>query len=79
MNAESVALAHAVQYSARKEMDKHPLRFRYVFFGGLVLISLGFASSVGLRPVEILAPMVAVVGGLAVLTTMVGTGPRAFL
>jgi hypothetical protein len=54
-------------------------RWWRVFLGGLFLISLGFASSVGLKPVEALAPLAAVVGGLVVLTSFAGSGPRAFM
>gem|GEM_PF-1843751 len=56
-----------------------PLRLWNVFLGGILLISLGFASSVGLRPIEVLIPVAAVVGGLTVLTAMSGSGPRAFM
>lgn len=56
-----------------------PLRWWKVFLGGLLLISFGFASSLGMRPVEALIPLAAVVGGLTLLTTFAGDGPRAFL
>jgi hypothetical protein len=56
------------------------LRTSAVFVGGLVLISLGFASTVGLKPTELLLPLVSVVGGLAALTTMASdNGPRGLL
>jgi len=60
--------------------NKKTLRFRFVFVGGLLLISLGFASSVGMRPVQALVPLLAVAGSLAVLSMMsAGNGPRAFM
>lgn len=58
---------------------KKSLLFRYVFMGGLLLITLGLASSVGLRPAQALTPLIVVVGGLVALTTVVGSGPRAFM
>ncbi len=62
-------------------MKHPPLRFWHVLIGGLLLISLGFASSVGLKlgPIEVLVPLVVVVGGLTALTAMSGSGPRAFM
>ena len=72
-------MAWRVHYYVRKEMKQNPLRFRHIFLGGLALISLGFASSVGLGSVEVLVPLIAVVGGLAALTSMAGSGPRAFM
>ena len=70
-----------MQYGCQTEMNKNkkPLLFRYVFFGGLMLISLGLASSVGLQPAQALTPLMVVVGGLVALTTVVGSGPRAFM
>ena len=59
-------------------MKQPPLRFWNVFLGGLILISLGFASSVGLKPVEAIIPLFAVVGGLAVLA-VAGSGPKTLL
>ncbi len=60
-------------------MKQSPLRFWNVFLGGLVLITLGFASSLGSGQVQALTPLVAVVGGLVALTVMAGSGPRAFM
>ncbi|MEO0079300.1 MAG: hypothetical protein ABIK44_01305 [candidate division WOR-3 bacterium] len=54
-------------------------RLSQLFVAGLAVISLGFASSVGLRPVEALLPLVAVIAGLTVLTAMASSGPRAFM
>jgi len=55
-----------------------PSGWLQVYLGGLVLITVGFAASVGLRPAEVLPPLMAVVGSLSVMTTA-GSGPRAFL
>ncbi|HDR00032.1 MAG TPA: hypothetical protein ENN51_07110 [candidate division WOR-3 bacterium] len=61
-------------------MSKKTLRVRFAFIGGLFVILLGLASSFGLRPAQALAPMIAVVGGLAALSVMSsGGGPRAFM
>jgi hypothetical protein len=57
------------------------LRWSAVFVGGLTIISVGFASSVGLRPADALLPVLSVVGGLVALTAMMtsGSGPRGLL
>ena len=60
-------------------MKQSPLRFWNLLLGGLVLISLGFAFSSGLNAVQALAPMIGVVGGLTVLSSMAAGGPRAFM
>lgn len=61
-------------------MSKKGLRIRFAFISGLLLIALGLVSSLGIRPVQALVPMVAVVGGLAALSAMSsGSGPRAFM
>jgi hypothetical protein len=48
-------------------------KFSLLFLGGMLLISMGFASSFGLQPTEALVPLFAVVGALAVIT-MSGSG-----
>jgi hypothetical protein len=60
-------------------MKQPTLRFSTVFLGGLVLISLGFASSLGLQPTEAIVPLFAVVGGLAAIAAASGGGPRSLL
>jgi len=46
----------------------------------MLLISMGFASSVGLRPTEAIVPLIAVVGALAVITmTAWRSGPTSLL
>jgi hypothetical protein len=62
-----------------KKMRLPPLHLSTVFLGGLVLISLGFASSVGMNPSEALLPLFSVVGGLAVITVVTSRGPRNLL
>jgi len=46
---------------------------------GLLVISFGLAASSGLRPVEALIPLGAVVFTLGALTAVAGSGPRAFM
>jgi hypothetical protein len=54
--------------------------FSALFLGGLVLISMGFASSFGLQPTEAMVPLFAVVGALAVMTMAAsGSGPKGLL
>ena len=51
-----------------------------LFLGGMLLISMGFASSVGLRPTEAIVTLIAVVGALAVITmTAWRSGPTSLL
>jgi hypothetical protein len=51
-----------------------------LFLGGMLLISMGFASSVGLQPTEALVPLFAVVGALAVITMAAShSGPTSLL
>ena len=57
------------------------LRWSAVIVGALTIISVAFASSIGLRPVEALVPVLSVVGVLVALTVMMtsGGGPRGLL
>ena len=57
------------------------LRWSAVLVGGLTIISVAFASSIGLRPIEALVPVLSVVGVLVALTAMMtsGGGPRGLL
>jgi hypothetical protein len=51
-----------------------------LFLGGMLLISMGFASSFGLRPTEAIVPLIAVVGALAVITmAATSKGPTSLL
>lgn len=51
-----------------------------MLLGGLMLISSGFASTVGLSPAEVFVPFLSVVGGLTVMGIIVsGGGPRSLL
>jgi hypothetical protein len=55
-------------------------KFSVLFLGGMLLISMGFASSVGLQPTEALVPVFAVVGALAVITMAAShSGPTSLL
>jgi hypothetical protein len=70
----------AAPISDGKGMKLPRLRWPAVFFGGLLLISFGLATSVGLQPGQALVPLLSVVGGLTALSTMmVGSGPRSLL
>ena len=60
-----------------RNMRPHNLRLSAVFLGGLMLISFGFASTMGLGPTEVLQPFLSVVGGLAVMGIVASSGgPR---
>jgi hypothetical protein len=51
-----------------------------LFLGGMLLISMGFASSFGLRPTEAIVPLIAVVGALAVIVmAATSKGPTSLL
>jgi hypothetical protein len=51
-----------------------------LFLGGMLFISMGFASSFGLRPTEAIVPLIAVVGALAVITmAATSSGPTSLL
>jgi hypothetical protein len=55
-------------------------KFSVLFLGGMLLISMGFASSFGLQPTEALVPLFAVVGALAVITMAAShSGPTSLL
>jgi hypothetical protein len=55
-------------------------KFSVLFLGGMLLISMGFASSFGLQPTEALVPVFAVVGALAVIMMAASrSGPTSLL